>query len=185
MGARVVAITCFVFAGLAAQEARPSFDAVRESRCDAGSTTRFDPRRIEENYRKVARELAEALSRVERSAISRLDDGYDAGLRDPVRRLRRTWTPPQPLPEQLRGLTIYVITIDRNGRIDGLPTEGTKQGDIVLTSRAARLKDCARLAPVTFLTPELAAALGIQTSRCRLVVKADGKEIDIAEGDLP
>jgi len=155
------------------------------SRCDGGRTTRFDSTAVEKNYRRAATDLERTLSRFEKKAVAKIEDGYDSGLPDPNQTVRRTSKLPKPLPEQVRGLTIYVVTVDRGGAVSGLPRGGSKKGDIVLISRAARLKDCTPLAPVTFLTRELAAALGMRSSRGRCVVSADGTEIEVTEGDRP
>jgi hypothetical protein len=185
MGGRAAALALTVFAGLAAQEAKKSFEVVRVSRCDAGQTIRFDPDRVERNYRTVAANLEQALARFEEKALARMEDGYDAGLPDPVRTVRRTWRPPMPLPESIRGAAIHVVTVDGDGKIHGLPEGGRRRNDIVLISRAARLKDCARLGPVTFMTRDLAARLGLRSSRGRCVVSADGTEVEITEGEAP
>ncbi len=185
MVGKTLLLALAVFVGLAAQEARPKTDIVAMSRCDAGATTRFDPGRVEKNYRKAAADLERELSRFEKKALAKIEDGYDAGLPDATRTVVRKWKPSKPLPEQVRGLTIYVVTVDRGGTVGGLPRGGPVKGDIVLISRAARLKDCTRLAPVTFLTRELAAALGMRSSRGRCVISADGTEIEVTEGDRP
>jgi len=155
------------------------------ARCDGGDTTRFDPGRVEETYRKAVAELERALSRLEKKAAPKPLDGYDAGLPDLRRSVRRRFRPESPVPERLRGATVYVVTVDRSGAVHGLPREAPKRNDIVLVSRAARLRDCAGLAPVTLLTRELAVSLGIRCAQCRCVVSADGSEIEIIEGDEP
>lgn len=182
---RTLLLALAVLAGLAAQDARPKTDVIAMSRCDGGTTTRFDPARVEKNYRQAAAELERALTRFEKKAAAKIEDGYDSGLPDPKQTVRRTSKLPKPLPEQVRGLTIHVVTVDRGGTVHGLPRGGPKKGDIVLISRAARLKDCTRLAPVTFLTRELAAAIGLRSSRGRCVISADGTEIEVTEGDQP
>ncbi len=185
MTGRAAALALAVFASLAAQEAGESLEVVRVSRCDEGRTTRFDPGRVERNYRTVAANLEQALSRIEKKAFARMEDGYDSGLPDPVRTVRRTRRPSTPLPESIRGTTIHLVTVDRDGRAHGLPEGGSRRKDIILISRAAKLKDCARLGPVTLLTRDLAARLGIRSSRGRCVVSADGKAIEITEGETP
>lgn len=185
MGGRDAALALAVFACLSAQGARESLEVVRVSRCDAGRSIRFDPDRVERNYRTVAANLEQALSRFEKKALARMENGYDAGLPDPARTVRRTWRPPAPLPELIRGATIYVVTVDRHGKVHGLPEDGRRRNDIVLVSRAARLKDCARLGPVTLLTRDLANRLGLRSSRGRCAVSAEGTEVEILEGDSP
>ena len=182
---RAAAVALGILACLAAQEAKLKLEVVAISRCDAGSTSRIDLDRVEKNYRAAARDLKQTLVSFEKKALDRLEDGYDAGLPDPGSSARSTWKPTTPLPEQLRGITIYVVTIDRSGKVHGLPREGRGKGDVVLVSRAARFKDCAALAPVTFLTPEFASTLRIRTSRGRCVVSRDGREIEVIEGDQP
>jgi hypothetical protein len=178
-------VALVIVAALAAQDARPKIEVTRASRCDGGGTSKFDADRVERNYREAAAALQRALSSFEKKAVAKLEDGYDAGLPDAARKLRRTWRPSKPLPEQVRGITIYVVTVDRNGSVRGLPEGAPRRSDVVLISRAARLKDCTRLAPVTFLTRELAAALGMRSSRGRCVISADGTEIEVTEGDRP
>jgi len=199
MGGRAAVVALAVLGGLAAQDAKPTLEVIRVSRSDGGGTTRFDSGRVEKNYRDAVAVLEQALSRYEKEAVARMEDGsldsaaagglaqdkYDAGLPDPTRTVRRTFRPSMPLPEPLRGATITVVTLDRNGVIQGLPKAPLRRSDVVLVSRAARLKDCARLGRVTFLTPELAASLGLRASRGRCVVSADGTKIEITEGDLP
>ena len=193
MAGKVSMLVLALLAGLAAQDARPKpsdpargpLEVVRVSRSDAGGTTRFDPDSVERNYRNAAADLERALSHLEKKTLAKMEDGYDAGLPDPVRTVQRTWKTSKALPEQLRGITIYVVTLDRKGDIQGLPQDKHRRKDVVLISRAARLKDCGRLGSVTFLTREVAASLGIRTSRCRCVVSADGTEIEITEGDRP
>lgn len=185
--AAVLALTLALLAGLAAQDARPQLEVVRVSRLDAGGTTPFDSGRVEKNYQKAAADAKRALSSIEKKAAakSKKEDGFDSGLPDPTRSSRRTWRPSVPLPDRIRGLTITVVTVDPNGIVHGLPKDPLGRFDLVLISRAARLKDCARLGRVTFLTRELAASLGIRSSRCRCAVSADGTEIEITEGDAP
>jgi hypothetical protein len=185
MGGKAVAIALAVLAGLAAQGASPNLDVIRVPRSDGGGSVRFDPDRVEKNYRDGGATLKQALSRFERKAVARMEDGYDAGLPDPIRTVRRRWKPSKPLPEPLREAVISVVTLDRNGAIQGLPKAPLRRGDVILVSRAARLRDCARLGRVTLLTRELAARLGIRASRGRCVVSADGAEIEITEGDVP
>ncbi len=185
MGGKPLAIALAALAGLAAQGAGPTLDVVRVPRSDGGETVRFDPAGVEKNYRDAGAALKQALSRFERKALARMEDGYDSGLTEPIRTVRRTWKPSKPLPEPLRGATISVVTLDRNGAIQGLPKAPLRRGDVILVSRAARLRDCARLGQVTLLTRELAARLGIRASRGRLVVSADGAEVEITEGDIP
>lgn len=190
MGGRDIAIALVLFAGLAArgerfESAHQELGAVRVARCDGGAVVPFDLGRVEKNYRSAATGLQRALSRFERTVITRIDDGYDAGLPDPVGTGHRRFRPSKAIPPELRGLTIYVVTVDRNGVVRGLAQGVPNRNDVVLISRTARLKDCAGLAPVTLLTRELAAALGIRSSRCRLVVSADGSEVEITEGDPP
>jgi len=183
--AAVVALTLALLAGLAAQDERPKLEVVRVSRLDAGGTTPFDSGRVEKNYQKAAADAKRALSSIEKKAAAKREDGFDSGLPDPTRSSRRTWKPSVPLPERIRGLTITVVTVDPNGIVHGLPKDPLGRSDLVLISRAARLKDCARLGRVTFLTRELAASLGIRSSRCRCAVSADGTQIEITEGDVP
>jgi len=185
MGGKAVTIALAALAGLAAQGTRPPLDVIRVPRSDGGGTVRFDPARVEKNYREAGAALKQALSRFERKAVARMEDGYDAGLPDPTRTVRRTWKPSQPLPVALRGVTVFVVTLDRNGAIQGLPKAPLRRGDVILVSRAARLRDCACLGQVTLLTRELAARLGIRASRGRCVVSADGAEVEITEGDVP
>jgi len=185
VGGKAVGIAIAVLAGLAAvQQEMPALEVVRVAHADAGGTSRFDLGLIEKNYRNAAADLKAALSRFEIKAPARIDENYDAGLPDSTRITRRSWRPPKPIPEPLRGITIYVVTVDRAGHIQGL-TPDTRKSDLVLISRAARLKDCSRLGRATFLTRELAARLGIRTSRARCVVSTDGTEIEITEGDRP
>jgi len=185
MDGRAAVCALAILAGLAAQDREPKLDVVRVSRCDAGPAIRFDPDRVERNYRAVAADLERALSRLEKKALRRIKDGYDAGLPDPVRTVRRTWRPSMPLPESIRGATIHVVTVDRDGRVQGLPEGGGggRRNDIILISRAARLRDCARLGRASLLTRDLAARLGLQSSHGRCVVSADGKAIEVTEGE--
>lgn len=185
MGIRTAAIVLATLAGLAAQDLKQELDVVRVHRADAGETGRFDPATVEKNYRQAVAALEGALSRLERQAPARLDDGYDSGLPDPTGSVRRAWKPSSPVPAPLRGVTIHVVTLDRNGRVWGLPEGPRRRGDVVLISRAARLKNCVRLGTMTLLTPELAASLGLQASRGRCVVSADGTEIEVIEGERP
>lgn len=178
MGGRSLIVALAAFGGLTAQDAGREMEVVRVPRSDGGRTTRFDPGRVEKNYQNSAKTLKQALSGLERKVSARMEEGYDAGLPDPVRTVRRTWKPSSPLPRQIRGTTIYVVTVDRNGNCHGLP-KNLGRADIVLVSRAARL------GMVTLLTRQVAESLGIRTSRARCVVSADGTEIEIAEGDVP
>jgi len=179
MGGRSMVVALAALAGLTAQDTGREMEVVHVSRSDGGRTTRFDPGLVEKNYQNAANALKQALSHVERKAIAQIEEGYDAGLPDPVRIIRRTWKPSTQLPRQIRGVTIFIVTVDRNGIVHGLPKELVKRTDIVLVSRAARL------GTVTLLTRPIAESLGIRTSRARCVVSADGTEIEITEGDVP
>lgn len=186
MGGKTLGLSLAFLAGLAAGETRPRLEVVRVPTADAGGTARFDPALVEKNYRRAADDLKAAFSRFEKKAVGRIEESsFDAGLPDPVGTVQRIWQPATPLPEPLRGITIHVVTVDRRGRIEGLPPDGGGKTDLVLISRAARLKDCSRLGRVTFLTPELAARLGVRASRARCVVSRDGTEIEITEGNRP
>lgn len=178
MGARSMAVALAALASLATQDAERETEVVRVARSDGGRTTRFDPARVEKNYQIAANALKQALSRLEKKATARMEEGYDAGLPDAVRTVRRTWRPSSPLPRQIRGTTIYVVTVDRKGNVHGLPKD-LGRTDIVLVSRAARL------GTITLLTRAVAESLGIRTSRSRCVVSTDGTEIEITEGELP
>lgn len=179
MGARSIAVALAALASLATQDAERGTEVVRVARSDGGRTTHFDPARVEKNYEVAANALKQGLSRLEKKAASRMEEGYDAGLPDPARTVRRTWRPSSPLPRQIRGTTIYVVTVNRNGNVHGLPEAPLGRTDIVLVSRAARL------GTITLLSRKVAESLGIRTSRARCVVNADGTEIEIIEGETP
>ncbi|MBI2901126.1 MAG: hypothetical protein HYY17_13160 [Planctomycetes bacterium] len=182
---RTAGVALAVLAGVAAQEAIPELEVLQEPRCDGGNTSRIDLDRVERNYRDAARGLRQSLAGFQKKALDRLEDGYDAGLPDPSASTRSMWKPSTPLPEQLRGITIYIVTVDRDGKAHGLPRGGRGKEDVVLIARAARLKDCAPLAPVTFLTREFASTLRIRTSRGRCVVSRNGTQVEVTEGDQP
>lgn len=185
MGGRSIVVALAALARLTAQDAGREMEVVHVSRSDGGRTIRFDPGQVEKNYQNAANALKQAFSRIEKRAIAQIAEGYDAGLPDPVRTVRRTWKPSTPLPRQIRGVTIFIVTVDRSGIVHGLPKEPVQRTDIVCVSRAARLGDCMRLGTVTLLTRPIAESLGIRTSRARCVVSADGTEIEITEGDTP
>ncbi len=172
-------------AGLGAPLGNPALETIHVRRADRGETVRFDPARVEGNYRRAATALKETLSRFQSGTPALMPRRHDAGLPDPIRTVRRTWKPRQPLPEPLRGATIFVVTIDRTGRIQGLPQDPLRRRDVVLVSRAERLSDCAALGGVTLLTRELAERLGLQASRARCTVSPDGAAVEIIEGDVP
>jgi len=182
---RTAFVALAFLASLARQGTEHEMEVVRVSRADGGRTGRFDPVRVEKNYQKAASDLKQAFSRLERKPTVGMDEGYDAGLPDPLRSVMKTWKPATPLPLPLRGTTIYVVTVDRNGTVHSLPRTPLGRADIVLVSRADRLQDCASVGTVTLLTRPVAESLGIRTSRARCVVSADGAAVEITEGDIP